>query len=176
VAHRFPLKGVLGRSLIFRRNEVFQKDNDGLAVLETLTDTLADSVNGYRDAAQHVESDQFRQMFNRLADDRSQALSDLGSEVVRLGGKADRDGSTLGNLHQRWLDLKASIMDHDDKAVINEVERGEDYLKEKFEAALRSDSLEGEVRAAVERAYSSVRQGHDRVSELKHSLEDRTAS
>ena len=155
---------------------MFENDNDGLAVLKTLTDTLADSVNGYRDAAQHVDSDQFREMFNRLADDRSQALSDLGSEVVRLGGSADRGGSTLGNLHQRWLDLKAGITGRDDKAVINEVERGEDYLKEKFEAALRTDSLELDVRTAIERAYGSVRQGHDQVSELKHSLEDRTAS
>ena len=146
-------------------------NNDGRSLLATLTDTLADSVNGYRDAAQHVDSDQFRQMFTQLADDRSQALSDLQSELAGLGGSADRDGSTLGHLHQRWLDLKASITGRDDKAVINEVERGEDYLKEKFEAALETDSLDTNVRASIERAYSSVRRGHDRVSELKHSLE-----
>ena len=146
-------------------------DNDGLTVLKTLSDTLADSVNGYRDAAQHVESDQFREMFTQLADDRSQALSDLQAEVSRLGGSVDRDGSTLGTLHQRWLDFKASLTGRDDKAVINEVERGEDYLKAKFEAALDTDSLDGNVRSTIERAYGSVRQGHDRVSDLKHSLE-----
>ncbi len=150
---------------------MFGNDNDGLSVLKTLSDTLADSINGYRDAAQHVESDQFRQMFTELADNRSQALSDLQGEVSRLGGSIDRDGSTLGHLHQRWLDLKAIITGHDDKAVINEVERGEDYLKEKFEAALKVDSLDASVRAPIERAYISVRDGHDRVRDLKHSLE-----
>lgn len=150
---------------------MLEADNDGLAVLKTLSDTVADSVNGYRDAAQHVESDQFRQMFTQLADDRSQALSDLQSEVTRLGGSSDRDGSTLGNLHQRWLDFKANITGRDDKAVINEVERGEDYLKEKFETALGTESLDSSIRAVVERAYGSVRQGHDRVRDLKHSLE-----
>lgn len=150
---------------------MFGNDNDGLSVLKTLSDTLADSINGYRDAAQHVESDQFRQMFTELADNRSQALSDLQGEVSRLGGSIDRDGSTLGHLHQRWLDLKAIITGHDDKAVINEVERGEDYLKEKFEAALKVDSLDASVRAPIERAYISVREGHDRVRDLKHSLE-----
>jgi len=146
-------------------------DNDGLTVLKTLSDTLADSVNGYRDAAKHVESDQFREMFTQLADDRNQCLSDLQAEVSRLGGSVDRDGSTLGTLHQRWLDFKASLTGRDDKAVINEVERGEDYLKAKFEAALDTDSLDGNVRSTIERAYGSVRQGHDRVSDLKHSLE-----
>jgi len=152
---------------------MFDKDTnkDGLTVMETLTDTLADSVNGYRDAAQHVDSAEFRQMFTELADERSQVLSDLQSELVRFGGSADRDGTTLGTLHQRWMDLKASIAGNDDKAVINEVERGEDYLKEKFEAAMSSDALEGSFRGVVERAYGSVREGHDRVSALKHSLD-----
>ena len=155
---------------------MFENDNDGLTVLKTLTDTLADSVNGYRDAAQHVESAEFRQMFTELADERSQVLSDLQSELARAGGSADRDGTTLGTLHQRWLDFKAGITGRDDKAVINEVERGEDYLKEKFETAMASDALEGNVRGIVERAYGSVREGHDRVRDLKHSLEGQPAN
>ena len=150
---------------------MFEKNNDGLTVLETLTDTVADSVNGYREAAQHVDSAEFRQMFTELADERSGVLSDLQAELTRAGGSADRDGTTMGTLHQRWLDLKASIAGNDDKAVINEVERGEDYLKEKFEAAMASDALDGNFRGVVERAFGSVREGHDRVSALKHSLE-----
>ena len=151
---------------------MFEKDNDGLTVVATLADTLADSVNGYRDAASQVESAEFRQMFTELADRRSEALSELKAELSRAGRTTDGDGTTLGSLHQRWLDFKASITGNDDKAVINEVERGEDYLKEKFEAALASDALDNGFRGIVERAYGSVREGHDRVSALKHSLED----
>lgn len=154
---------------------MFGNDNDGVTVLKTLTDTLADSINGYRDAAQHVDSNEFRQMFTQLAEDRSQTLSDLQAEVSRLGGTVDSDGTTLGHLHQRWLDFKAGITGRDDKAVINEVERGEDYLKEKFEAALSTDSLDPAIRAPIERAFGSVRAGHDRVSQLKHSLEGHRA-
>jgi uncharacterized protein (TIGR02284 family) len=155
---------------------MFEKDNGGVAVLKTLTDTLADSVNGYRDAAQHVDSAEFKQLFTELADERSGVLSDLQAELTRAGGSADRDGTVMGTLHQRWMDLKAGMTGNDDKAVINEVERGEDYLKEKFETAMASDTLEGNIRAIVERAYSSVRAGHDRVSALKHSLEGQPAN
>ena len=155
---------------------MFGNDDDGLTVLKTLTDTLADSVNGYREAAQHVDSEEFRQMFTQLADNRSQVLSDLQSEVGRLGGSAEREGSTLGHLHQRWLDLKATITGRDDKAVINEVERGEDYLKEKFETAMGSETLDRNIRDLIERAYGSVREGHDRVRDLKHSLEGQSTN
>ena len=145
--------------------------SDDLTTLKTLTSTLNDSVKGYREAAEHVESDQFRQMFNDFASDRERVSSDLQAEVRRLGGEPDQDGSTMGSLHQTWLDLKAAVTGRDDKAIVNEVERGEDYLKEKFEGALKMDDLTGESRAVVERAYQSVREGHDRVSSLKHGME-----
>ena len=106
--------------------------SDDLATLKTLTSTLNDSVNGYRQAAEDVESSEFRDLFTQFADQRSRASADLQAEVRRLGGEPDQDGSTMGSIHQSWLDLKAAITGRDDKAVLNEVERGEDYLKEKF--------------------------------------------
>ena len=144
---------------------------DAAKILETLTSTLNDSIKGYRESAEHAEAPHLKQLFWEMADERSRAAEDLRAEVSRLGGTPDSDGSTAGYLHQRFLDLKAAITGRDDKAIVNEVERGEDYLKEKFEAALSESNLSGEARGAVDRAYQSVRKGHDRVSALKHSME-----
>lgn len=146
-------------------------DNAGVGTLETLTTTLIDSVNGYRDAAQNAEGTKFQELFRRNADERSRIVEELRSEIRRLGGNAPDDGSFLGATHQRFLDLKAAVTGRDDKAIINEVERGEDYLKEKFEAALGATDTAPETRSVIERAYQSVRQGHDQISSLKHGLE-----
>jgi uncharacterized protein (TIGR02284 family) len=140
-----------------------------ISTLETLTSTLIDSVNGYRDAAADAEGSQFQQLFREMADQRSRTAEDLRAEIRRLGGNPPEDGSFLGKTHQRFMDLKAAITGRDDKAIINEVERGEDYLKDKFEAALKGD-VDPQARSVIERAYQSVRQGHDRVSSLKHGL------
>ena len=145
--------------------------NDQTAILKTLTSTLNDSVNGYRDAAEHAEGSQFQQIFRDNAAERERVAGELAGEVRRLGGTPDEDGTVLGKTHQAFLDLKAAVMGRDDKAIINEVERGEDYLKEKFEAALADDKLTPESREIVERAYQSVRTGHDQISQLKHGLE-----
>lgn len=144
---------------------------DEITTLNTLTATLIDSVNGYRDAAANSESGRFQELFRTNADERARLVEDLRAEVRRLGGNPEDDQSTLGALHQRWLDLKAAITGRDDKAIINEVERGEDYLKGKFEAALNSGHLSGESRAVVERVHQSVLKGHDQVSAIKHGLE-----
>ena len=142
-----------------------------ITTLNTLTATLIDSINGYRDAASHAESSRFQELFRKAADERSQVVETLRAAVTRLGGNPEDDGSFLGKTHQRFLDLKAAVTGRDDQAIINEVERGEDYLKEKFEAAIGNADLGAESRSAVETAYQSVRQGHDRMRDLKHGME-----
>jgi uncharacterized protein (TIGR02284 family) len=144
---------------------------DEISTLNTLISTLIDSVTGYEDAASNSDAGRFQQMFRERAGERQRVVEDLRSEVRRLGGNPEDDGSFMGKTHQRFLDLKAAITGRDEKSIIDEVERGEDYLKEKFETALNSGTLSGESRAAVERAYQSVRSGHDQMSALKHGME-----
>ena len=146
-------------------------NKDQITTLNTLTATLIDSVTGYEDAASNSDAGRFQQLSRERASERSRVVEDLRAEVRRLGGDPEDDGSFLGKSHQRFLDLKAAITGRDEQAIINEVERGEDYLKEKFETALNSDALTGESRAVVERAYQSVRSGHDQISQLKHGIE-----
>lgn len=142
-----------------------------ISELNTLITTLIDSINGYEDAIKNSENSRFNQIFQENAQERRHSVEQLRSEVRRLGGDPADDGSFMGKTHQRWFDLKAAIEGHDDKAVIDTVENGEDYLKEKFETALKSDTLSGEARQAVERAYQSVRSGHDEISRIKHQME-----
>jgi len=145
--------------------------SDEITILNTLIATTIDSITGYEDSAANIESDRLRDIFRQRADERQQVVEELRLEVRRLGGNPEDDGSFLGKAHQRFEDLKAAVTGRDEKAIINEVERGEDYLKNKFETALDSDHLSGESRGVVERAYQSVRAGHDQISQLKHGLE-----
>ena len=145
--------------------------SDTISTLNTLIATTIDSITGYEDSAQNIDNDRFRQIFRQRANERQQVIESLRAEVRRLGGNPEDDGSFLGKAHQRFEDLKAAVTGRDEKAIINEVERGEDYLKDKFETALNSGTLDGESRAVVERCYQSVRSGHDQMSQLKHGME-----
>jgi uncharacterized protein (TIGR02284 family) len=145
--------------------------SDEVSTLNTLIATTIDSITGYEDSATNIDNERFREIFRRRANERQQIVQDLRAEVRRLGGEPEEGGTFLGKAHQRFEDLKAAITGRDEKAIVNEVERGEDYIKSKFEAALKSEDLTGESRAVVERAYQSVRSGHDQISQLKHGLQ-----
>jgi uncharacterized protein (TIGR02284 family) len=145
--------------------------SDEITTLNTLIATTIDSITGYEDSAQNIDNERFREIFRKRADERQRVVEELRGEVRRLGGNPEEGGSFLGKAHQRFEDLKAAVTGRDEQAIVNEVERGEDYLKEKFETALDSGSLSGDSRSVVERCYQSVRAGHDQISQLKHGME-----
>jgi uncharacterized protein (TIGR02284 family) len=141
-----------------------------ISTLNGLIKTTLDSMKGYQDAAKDAESTQFATMFAEFARDRSAAATDLQAEVRRLGGNPEDDSSFLAAAHRTFMDLKQAFTGKDDKAIIQEVERGEDHIKAKFEGALRDTNLDPSSRAVVEKAFVSVKEGHDKMSALKHSM------
>ena len=90
-----------------------------IKTLNSLIATTIDSINGYRESADAVDSAQFRELFNTLCEDRQQILPQLQAQVAKLGGNPEDDGTALAAAHRGFVDLKAAITGRDDKAVIN---------------------------------------------------------
>jgi len=145
--------------------------SEAISTLNSLIATTIDSITGYEDSAQNIDNERFREIFRQRANERQQVVEQLRSEVRRLGGDPEDGGSFLGKAHQRFEDLKAAVTGRDEKSIINEVERGEDYLKDKWQTALQSGDLKGETHDVVERCYQSIKSGHDQMSQLKHGLQ-----
>lgn len=143
---------------------------DDITVLNTLIATTLDSVKGYEEACEDGDGSH-AELFRTMAGDRRQVVSALQSQVRALGGDPEDDGSTMGTVHRGFMKLKEMVVARDEQAIIEEVERGEDYLKAKYKTALESDALDSATRAAIETAYTSVRAGHDRVSAIKHAMQ-----
>lgn len=139
-------------------------------VLNTLIATTLDSVKGYREAAEHSEDAAHRQFFSEMSEERSRVAADLQQQVRVSGGDPETEGSTAGAVHRGWMDLKSAVTGRNEKAIVNEVERGEDYIKAKFEAAVQDDKLSAPARGAVEQCFGSIRKGHDRASAMKHAM------
>lgn len=142
-----------------------------ISELNTLIATTIDSITGYENSAKDIDNSRFSEIFRQRANERQDIVEQLRAEVRRLGGEPEDSGSFMGKTHQRFEDLKAAITGRDEKSIINEVERGEDYLKEKWQAALQSGDLKGETHDLVERLYQRIKSGHDQMSQLKHGLE-----
>ena len=139
-----------------------------IGILNTLIATTLDSVKGFREAGEDTTGTH-AQFFSEMANERSRVASEMQSRVRELGGDPEDESSTAGALHRGFLNLKEAITGKDEQAIINEVERGEDYIKTKFDAAMKDDELMPETRGLLQKCYESIRKGHDRASAMKHA-------
>ncbi len=140
------------------------------ATLNTLIATLIDSVEGYEKSAKEVDNPRFAHLFAARAAERDAAALKLKEAVVAQGGEPEDHGTLLGSIHRAFLSLREVVSSRDEVAIVAEIEHGEDYLKDKFETALDSDTLDPAPREAVKAAWASVKAGHDEMSALKHSM------
>jgi uncharacterized protein (TIGR02284 family) len=139
----------------------------------TLNDLIAttfDSVDGYREAGKNSESTRFVALFNARAVEREAVIAALRGEVTRLGSEPEDDGTVLGSAHRMFLNLKSVVTGRDDKAIIAEVEQGEDHIKARFEDAMDDTELSPEVMHMIRECYASIKQGHDEMRDLKQSM------
>ena len=140
-------------------------------ILNSLIETTIDSVDGYERAARESQNPEFRRIFEERAFERRRVCDELRQEVARMGGEVEDDGSVLAKAHRSFLKIRDAVAGGDDKQVIDEVERGEDFIKNKYEMAMRDEELTMPARETVTRAYDSVKTGHDQMSALKHGLD-----
>ena len=140
-----------------------------IEVTNGLIKTTLDSMKGYKDACEDSET-RNSAFFSEMASERSQVATQLQQHVRTLGGDPEDDSSLTAAAHRGFMDLKQAVAGTDEKAIIQEVERGEDHLKDKYEQALQDEKLSTQTRQTIQQCYDSVRKGHDRVAAAKTQM------
>jgi uncharacterized protein (TIGR02284 family) len=140
-----------------------------IKMLNSLIETVIDSADGYSEAAKASQSSRFTPIFFRRGAERQELTTKLQGEVRTLGGTPEEDGTMLAGAHRMFLNLRHS-MSSDDVTIVDQVEAGEDHIKHKFEDAIVDKDVSPPVKAVIEQAYEVVKDGHDEIRDLKHSL------
>lgn len=143
-------------------------NNEVISILNSLIKTSKDGEEGFSISAENVTDPELKRIFTDRARRCAEGARELQERVQHLGGDPSDSGSASGALHRAWTDVKSSITGRDEKAILNEVERGEDVAVESYERALKED-LPPDIRALVERQYQGVKENHDRVKQLRDS-------
>ena len=143
-------------------------DHD-IKILNSLIETVIDSADGYSQAAKEATGTRFADIFLRRGAERQELTVRLQNKVRELGATPEDDGTLLAGAHRMFLNLRNS-MSNDEIAIVDQVEAGEDHIKHKFEDAQRDREISPATMADINEAYAIVKDGHDEIRDLKHSL------
>jgi uncharacterized protein (TIGR02284 family) len=150
---------------------------DSKEVTETLNDLVEnckDGEYGFKTCAEHAHSADLKQFFARRARECVEAARELQDLIARLGGKPDTSGTASGAVHRGWIAVRGTLALNDDKAMLNECERGEDAAVARYRKAL-GKGLPSDVEAVVRRQFEGVQRNHDEVKRLRDTMNIATA-
>jgi uncharacterized protein (TIGR02284 family) len=150
---------------IFWRNHVENNDLT-VSVLNDLIRTSKDAEQCFAYSTRHVQDPQLKAFFIHRTREAAKDVTELQDLVVSLGG-IPIDSPSIGHLwHRYWIDLKTAI----DLAVLNEVERGEDFTLKVYRKAAEQ-SLPPAVRTVVLRQFDHAHHNYDEIKGLRDSAQ-----
>jgi uncharacterized protein (TIGR02284 family) len=139
-------------------------------ILQDLLQRCRDGQHGYKEAAEHIQDPSIKSFFNEQSIQRAQFASELEREIKQLGkSDVDRSSTIEGAIHRGIIDLKGAIT-KGDKAILSEVERGEDFAKKDYEDAL-NQPLPSNLMSVIRSQAQSIFSAHDYVKSLRDSKE-----
>ena len=139
---------------------------DVIDALQDLVECCKDGEHGFRACAEQSERQDLKSTFLQRADDCRGAAQELNQQIKSLGGSPEEHGSAAGALHRGWVAVKATLSSYDDKAVLEECERGEDNAKARYAKALKQP-LPPAVKLIVERQMQGLQRNHDQIKMLR---------
>ena len=140
--------------------------DDVIDVLNDLVKTCKDGEYGFKACAEYAKRRDLKSLFLQRADDCRGGAQELQQQVRGLGGKVEEGGSAMGAVERGWVAVRGTLSTYDDKAMLEECERGEDNALARYRKALKKP-LPANIKLIVERQLQGVQRNHDQIKMLR---------
>lgn len=147
-----------------------EKNEKVAGLLNDLVRINNDRITGYQKAIAELKAEDadLKVLFERYTLESKQYVTELTTEVVRMGA-IPADGTTAsGKVYRVWMDLKAVLSSKDRKSVLEHCVFGEDAAQKAYDLALNSDAdLDPTLRELIVNQKAALRKSHDEVKRLR---------
>ena len=144
-----------------------EADPHVIEVLNGLLTGAYDSADGFRKAAGLARNPEFQTLFAERAKARDGLAGEIEAEVRAFGGAPAQEGSLLAGAHRAFTQVRDLIAQGSDRAVVEEVARGEAFIQLKFDEAVADAQLPQQARAMAERASQALKAEHAEIVGLR---------
>jgi uncharacterized protein (TIGR02284 family) len=142
-------------------------DDAALALLHTLLRVCEDSAEGYAIAERDVVDPDWARQFAQFGHQRRKLAEEIQHRITNLRGDARAKPTLTGAVHRAWMDYRAGADANPLRALLAEIERGEDFAVDAYRQALKERDIDATTLQLIQRQYESVQAAHDRIKQLR---------
>ena len=137
--------------------------------IELLNDLIAQCYNsekGYKNAVEQVDDTSLEKLFKENAKQRYDFGHEIKDLIRNLGGEIEKGDTIPGKLHRTWMDLRSALSSNDEKAVLEEVKRGEKNAISHYEEAIEAFPKDSEAYKILVDQRNRINNSIKRVDQL----------
>ena len=134
--------------------------------LNKLLTNNRDAEKGYQEAAENVKGAELKSLFLAQSRQRGEFGMEIEREVRKLGGEPDNGTSLASDLHRAWINVKSTFASNDDKATVQECQRGDKEALDNYNSVLQETDLIASTRELLLRQKQSIDSAHGSMTRL----------
>lgn len=108
-------------------------------VIDILNDLIAksyDAEEGYKTVGESTDDPNLKAFLYSRSKQRYDFGHEIKPEIKRLGGDVEKGTTILADVHRAWIGLKTLVSSNDEKAILEEAQRGEENALKEYDAAI----------------------------------------
>jgi uncharacterized protein (TIGR02284 family) len=138
--------------------------------INALIEVCKDGERGLRRCAARAEWKALAEVLGRHAGDCARSADEWQTVVLQHGADPERRGSVAGTLHRGWVGVRDALAPAGDAALLDECEREEDAMLQRYDEVLERAPLPEEWRALVARQLLAQRRNRDELRALRQAM------
>jgi uncharacterized protein (TIGR02284 family) len=137
-----------------------------LKKLYELIHTNEDSVEGFKDAADHLKEGELSTIFYRLSQQRALFREELKTCVRELGGDDSPNANLTHSFQKLWMNFKSGLNGSDTQKIIEDCKKAENGAIENYEKTLKSD-LPHNIQEILSNQHKLIKGARMQLEEFK---------
>lgn len=130
-----------------------------------------DAEQGFKKAAENVESNSLKNFFMSKAEERLKFRNELRREIVANGCEInEQSGSIAGSLHRAWMDTKALFSSNNEERMLEEVRNGEKAALNDYDDVLKDKLLPPTTTNILQKQRTVIQSSYDKADYLEQVL------
>ncbi len=140
--------------------------------LQELLEKNYDAEKGFKNAMEDTKNPQLKQFLKKQALQKDTFVTELEHLIRSLNAEPNEKGSTKGDLHRTWMDIKTALSSNKDEAVLEECIRGEKASKKEYEEKLKENYYTPEVTKVISAQLDEIKNTIAKVKTLEDIADD----
>lgn len=138
--------------------------------LNTLLTRNYDAEKGYEQLSEKIEQPEMQSFFQNNYKERYRFGHELKEIMNSYGVEPDKGTSTKADAHRAWINIKDTLSQNSNKAVLEEAERGENKAIEDYKDVVANPDIKEEHRQILSNHLTSIKSSKDQIHKLQADI------